>query len=114
MPVVNLTISSITTRLLDVPPYNEFAGSCSASVSVAGLSTPVDLMGSWQWMRRGVNETQFSRVTHASVNSSKSMSTLHRDEVIGGVVTYLCVYTLEGVDNIRAASEEFSVTVVGK
>ena len=110
---MTLSISSSTIRLLDVPPYNWFEGSCTVSVTVPGLRGEVGLIGSWQWTRRGVEESQFNNITHTSINSNESTSTLYHNEVIEGSVTYRCIYSLEGVDDI-SKNKEVTVSVVGK
>ena len=115
VPNVAVSIFSSVTLLL---PYNHFVGSCTASVTVSGLQSQEGLKGSWQWMRRGVGECQFNNITHTSTdsiihNESRSMSELYHDEVIEGNVTYRCIYSLEGIDNI-SNNKEIMVSVIGK
>ena len=107
---MSVTISSSTTRVLDVPPYNQFECSCSASVSVPGLGGEQRLARRWQWMRKGVGEEEFSSVPHFAVDSSWS-SVLH-SETRSGTVAYQCVYSLEGVDQI-SASDQITTSVIG-
>ena len=107
---MSVTISSSTTRVLDVPPYNQFECSCSASVSVPGLGGEQRLARRWQWMRKGVGEEEFSSVPHFTVDSSWS-SVLH-SETRSGTVAYQCVYSLEGVDQI-SASDQITTSVIG-
>ena len=115
VPNVNVEISTSTTRLLDVAPYNQFSGSCSASVSVNGLTNDaIKLTRHWQWGRRREGETHFSQITStAFIMSNTSISLIRNDEVISGSVTYQCVYSLEGLDDI-SSRDEVSVSVIGK
>ena len=111
VPAVTLIMASAVTHLLDVSP---FVGSCTASVTVS--HSQVRLKGTWQWMRRGVGECQFNNITHTSMVSiihNESMSTLYHDEIIEGNVTYRCIYSLEGIDNI-SNNKEVTVSVIGK
>ena len=115
VPIVTVEISTSTTHLLDVAPYNQFSGSCSASVSVNGLTNDViKLMRHWQWRRRREGETRFSQITStAFITSNTSISLIRNDEVISGSVTYQCVYSLESLDDI-SSRDEVSVSVIGK
>ena len=107
---MSVAIRSSTTRLLDVPPYNGFEGSCSASVSVTGLGGEPGLRRDWQWRRQGVGEEGFSSVPYFTVDSPWS-SVVH-SETRSGTVTYQCVYYLEGVDR-NSASDQITVSVIG-
>ena len=103
-------MSSSTTRLLDVPPYNQFESWCSASVSVPGLTGEPLLSKKWQWKRIVVGEEGFSTVQQSTSNSS--WSSVQHSETRSGTVTYQCVYSVEGVDNI-SASERITASVIG-
>ena len=116
VPNVMVAMSTSTNRILDVAPYNQFTGYCKASVNIPGLTDDnvVQLMRYWLWKRKIERETEFRDVAGASVIiSNVSDSVLHHYEVISGNVTYKCVYSLEGVDNIFA-SNEVTVSVIGK
>ena len=105
VPVVNVTMLSSTIRVLDVPPYNQFEGSCSVSVSVP------ELKRYWQWKRRGVGEGVLIGVPPSTVSSNSSWSSINYNETRGGTVTYQCIYILEGVDTIPNNSDEIDITV---
>ena len=113
VPVVNVTMLSSTIRVLDVPPYNQFEGSCSVSVSVPGLRGEPELKRYWQWKRRGVGEGDLIGVPPSTISSNSSWSSIHYEETRSGSVTYQCVYTLEGIHNIFSG-DQLSISVIGK
>ena len=100
-------MTSSTIRVLDVPPYNQFEGSCSVSVPV-GVS---GLRGELQWKRRGVEQESFIDVPPSTLNRSSSLTSISYNETTSGIVTYQCEYNL-GVDTI--SNDEIDITVFGK
>ena len=113
VPEITVGISSSTQRLLDVPPYNRFVGSCVASVSVDGLEGPAKVATVMQWQRKGESDSIFNDITDNTFINNGLMTTLQYDEAISGNVTYQCVSILEGVDNI-SNHDEITVSVVGE
>lgn len=111
VPMVNVVISSSTKRLLDVPPYNQFTGSCSGVVTIPGLDGPLRLSTDWQWRRKEEGKGEFSDVTDLSINNGFT-SMLTNIEVRNGSVNYQCVFSLEGVDNI-STYDTATISVIG-
>lgn len=111
VPIVTVEMSSSTRRLLDVSPYNQFTGSCSATVTIPGLDGPLRLSTDWQWRRKEESKRDFSDVTDMSIDNG-FMSTLTNTEVRNGTVIYQCVFSLEGVDNI-STYDTATISVIG-
>ena len=104
---------SSTVRVLDVPPYNTFTGSCSVSVEVPGLEGRVQQpRGTWLWERKKSSEN-FSIVNKVQVMDSSTISKVVINEVSEGQVLYRCTYNLEGRDNINSI-DKMAVLVIGK
>ena len=111
VPIVNVEMTSSTKRLLDVSSYNQFTGSCLAMVTVPGLDGPLELSTNWQWRRKEESEREISDVTDMSIYNG-FMSTLTTTEVRSGSVSYHCVFSLEGVDNI-STYDTVTISVIG-
>ena len=101
-----------TTRILDVSPYNTFSATCSATVEVTGLEGRVQLRRRWQWKRRGVGGVSFLPVSDMFHTDSGSVSVLSKSETTSGSAGYRCRCDLEGTDNIHDTDEVF-ISVTG-
>ena len=105
---------SSTVRVLDVPPYNTFTGSCSVSVEVPGLERHVQQpRGTWLWERKNEGREDFSIVNEVQVMDSSTVSKVVMNEVSEGQVLYRCIYNLEGRDNISSI-DKMAISVIGK
>ena len=113
VPVVTVTMTTNTTRILDVSPYNMFSATCSATVEVTGLEGRVQLRRRWQWKRRGVGSGSFQPVSDMLHTDSGSVSVLSMSETTSGSVGYRCRCDLEGTDNIHD-TEEVIVSVISE
>ena len=102
-----------TTRILDVSPYNTFSATCSATVEVTGLEGRVQLRRRWQWKRRGAGGGSFQPVSDMFHTDSGSVSVLSVSETTRGSVGYQCRCDLEGTDNIHD-TEEVIVSVISE
>ena len=106
-------MKSFTVRVLDVPLYNTFTGSCSVSVEVPGLEGRVQQpRGTWLWERKKGSE-DFSIVNEVQVMDSSTVSKVVMNEVSEGQVEYRCTYNLEGRDNINSIDKK-AISVIGK
>ena len=112
VPVMTVTMTTNTTRILDVSPYNTFSATCSATVEVTGLEGRVQLRRRWQWKRRGVRGGSFQPVSDMFHTDSGSVSVLSVSETTSGSVGYRCRCGLEGTDNIHDTEEVF-ISVTG-
>ena len=108
---MNVEMTSSTKRLLDVSPYNQFTGSCSGTVTIPAVDGPLQLSTDWQWRRKEESEREFSDVTNMSIDNG-FMSTLTITEARSGSVSYQCVFSLEGVDNI-STDDTATISVIG-
>ena len=105
---------SSTVRVLDVPLYNTFTGSCSVSVEVPGLEGRVQQpIGTWLWERKNEGREDFSIVHEVHVMDSSTVSKVVMNEVSEGQVEYRCTYNLEGRDNINSI-DKMTISVIGK
>ena len=105
---------SSTVRVLDVPPYNTFTGSCSVSVEVPGLEGRLQQpRGTWLWERKSESSKIFSTVNEVQVMDSSTASKVVMNEVSEGQVLYRCTYNLEGRDNISSI-DKMTISVIGK
>ena len=99
---------SSTVRILDVPPYNTFTGSCSVSVEVPGLEGHVQQpRGTWLWERKKGSDNE------VQVMDSSTVSKVVMNEVSEGQVLYRCTYNLGGRDNINSI-DKMTNSVIGK
>ena len=111
---MTVEIRSSTVRVLDVPPYNTFTGSCSVSVEVPGLEGRVEQpRGTWSWERKNEGSEVFSIVNKVNVMDSSTVSKVVINEVLEGQVQYRCTYNLEGRDNINSI-DKMAISVIGK
>jgi len=106
-------MTTATTRILNVPPYNTFTATCSATVEVTGLEGRDQLRRRWQWKRIGVGDGSFLPVSDMFHTDSGSSSVLSISETTSGSVGYRCRFDLEGTDNIHRIDQAF-VSLVGK
>ena len=107
-------MTSSTVRVLDVPPFNIFTGSCSVSVEVPGLEGRVQQpRGTWLWEKKSESSDIFSTVNEVQVMDNSTVSKVVMNEVSEDQVLYRCTYNLEGRDNINSI-DKMAVSVIGK
>ena len=113
VPRVTVIMTTATTWILDVPPYNTFTATCSATVEVTGLEGREQLRRRWQWKKRGVGGGSFLPVSDMFHTDNGSSSTLIMSETTNGSIGYRCRFDLEGTDNIHRTDQAF-VSLIGK
>lgn len=122
VPTLSVAVSDLTTRVLDVSPYNTFSLTCTTSSSVNGVLTPFSK--SIHWMRsiesgqtvEISNSTSGVTVTHIDQDQATSTSVISIITSTAGRHVYICEVLLEvlnsEIDN-GAVQDSFSVSVQG-
>ena len=110
VPTVTSTITAPITRLLDVPPYNTFTASCTATVEVPGLEGRVQLRTRFQW-RRKKDGHSFGLIKKIPYTQDRT-SRVERNMTDPGRFIYQCRCYLEETGiNSRT---NIQVSVIGK
>ena len=110
VPTVAPTITAPITRLLDVPPYNTFTATCTATVEVPGLEGRVQLRTQFQWKRKMV-EYAFGLLKEITYTQDRTTS-IEINTTSHGQFTYRCTCDLEGT-NISNRTD-IQVSVIGE
>ncbi len=116
-PILDIAVTMVTGRILDIPPYNTYALTCMASSRVQ--STPTAITKTIQWSV-SFNDAAVTTVTEGVMTNDLTMATsssvLSITTSVSGVYEYRCGSQLELVgvaDSVEEAGTS-SVTVYGK
>ena len=110
VPTVTPTIAAPITRLLDVPPYNTFTASCTATVEVPGLEGRVQLRTQFQWKMKKDGQS-FGLIKEIPYTQDRTVR-FERNMTDPGRFIYRCRCDLEGT-GINSKTD-VQVSVIGK
>ena len=121
-PVFNVALAPITTRVLNVDPYNTFALTCAFSSNV--LNMPVNVPKSVQWTRTigsgpatvVTASTPGVDITDSGLDQSSGSSMLATTAVSAGEHAFECLVRLDVAavpDDVEAMAST-TVTVIGE
>ena len=127
-PTLGVSVSDITSRVLDVSPYNTFSLTCVATGCVNGMATP--LTKTIQWMRsidsseavELSSSTSGVTISNSNLDQATSTSTITVDADTAGDHAYTCRVSLDvspapddinGQDSINIAVQGTHVCTYG-
>ena len=116
-PILDIAVTMVTGRILDIPPYNTYAITCTASSRVQ--STPTAITKTIEWSV-SFNSGAVTMVTEGVVTNHLAMATsssvLSIMTSVSGEYEYRCGSQLElvGVADSVEGAVTSSVTVYGK
>ncbi len=107
----------VTGRILDIPPYNTYALTCTASSRVQ--STPTAISKTIEWsvsFNSGAGTTVTDGVMTSDLTMATSSSVLSVAASVSGEYVYRCGSQLElvGVDDSVGGDYTSSITIYGK
>ncbi len=116
-PILDIDVTMVTGRILDIPPYNTYALTCTASSRVA--STPTAISKTIEWsvsFNSGAVTTVTDGVMTSDLTMATSSSVLSVAASVSGEYVYRCGSQLElvGVDDSVGGDYTSSITVYGK
>ena len=120
-PTLSVSLPAVTTRVLDIPPYNSFTLTCTATSSVSGTDRAI--LKSFTWTRRIgsgaiemiMNSTNGVTITGSNLDQATSISTLQMTTMTAGEHMYTCSSSLvvsPAMDDITGSDQQ-TVTVQG-
>ena len=121
-PTLSVNLPAITTRVLDIPPYNSFSLTCTATSSFSGIDRAI--LTTFSWERRigsGTNEmiensTNGVTITDSDLYQATSTSTLQMNTTTAEEHMYICSSSLvvtPAMDEVTGSAQQ-TVTVVGQ
>ena len=114
-PTISVSLSAITTRVLDISPYNTFTLTCTATSHVSGTDRAI--LKSFTWTRKigsGAIEmitdsTNGVTITGSNLDQATSTSTLQMTTTTPGEHVYTCSSSLvvsPAMDNIAGEAQQ--------
>lgn len=116
-PMINIDVTSMDDRYLDIAPYNSLSLTCMASLTVRGRGVNLNMVFSWQYDNGTspyVIPTKFFTGSHQFDSRGISILSLNSTEV--GDHTYTCLVSLDvsPATDIINNSESRTITIIGK
>ena len=116
-PTLVVEVSMVTERILDIPPYNTFTLTCSASSSVQGQSFAITKTLGWSESVDGASPTNLTQdVTTSDLAQITSSSAADVTVTSAGEYVYRCesVLTLGAIPDRVVGVASTNVTVHGE
>ena len=94
-PMIDISLSAMLERHLDVAPYNSLLFICSANITVRGTPVNLNRVFSWQRTIEGSSSNISSEFFTGSQSSTSGSSVLSINATEAGIHMYTCTVTLD-------------------